>query len=518
MAKLSPKSMRRAAASSTLLLSTALGVLLSCTDLTETPKDALTPSNAFRSDAEVLAGVASVYAQLRQTIQSYYNISEISSGEMIVPTRGSDWYDNGVWLENYQQTWTANSGLGIGDINGVWNDMFSGIARANLMIAVINSAGGASKDTSLAELRTLRAWYYYVLQDFFGGVPLVTTTEVKQYARASRDSVFKFVESELKASVPFLPAKWPDAFSGRVTKGAANAILASLYLNAQVFDGNVTTAGLTKGTARWQDAITAADAVINSGQYSLATDWKSNFSTDNHSSPENVFYIQHTAQPGLGMSLQMRSLHYNQTGVNGGPWNGFATTAEVYRRWDSADPRRSMWLVGPQKSFDTGQPTTDRQGNPLIFVDTIGNITWAAENEGARPLKFPVLPGAPSGDAFPNNYPIFRLAEMYLIKAEAQNELGQTAAAIGNVNIVRRRVGLPDLPAGLSQADLRARIFSERQFELAAEGKYRQDAIRAGTYVNARQFKPSKEPYKVLMPIPATQINTNPLLTQNPGY
>src|SRR3569833_90429 len=100
MAKLLPKSMRRAAATSTLELGAALGEVLSCTDLTETPKDALTPNNAFRSDAEVLAGVASVYAQLRQTIQNYYNISEISSGEFIVPTRGSDWYDNGMWLED----------------------------------------------------------------------------------------------------------------------------------------------------------------------------------------------------------------------------------------------------------------------------------------------------------------------------------------------------------------------------------------------------------------------------------
>ncbi|WP_025415065.1 RagB/SusD family nutrient uptake outer membrane protein [Gemmatirosa kalamazoonensis] len=509
--------MRRAATSTLLLLVPAVGAL-SCTDLTVTPKDALTPSNAFRSDAEVLAGVASVYAQLRQTVENYYNISEISSGEMIVPTRGSDWYDNGVWVEEYQQGWTANSALGIGDINGVWNAMFSGIARANLMIDVINTAGGASKDTTLAELRTLRAWYYYVLQDFFGGVPLVTSTEVKQYPRSSRDEIFKFIESELKASAANLPTKWPDAFSGRVTKGAANAILASLYLNAQVYDGNVTAAGLTKGTARWQDAISAANAVINSGVYSLATDWKSNFSTDNHNSPENIFYVQHTAQPGLGMSLQMRSLHYNQTGVNGGPWNGFSTTAEVYRRWDAADPRRSMWLVGPQRSFDTGQPTTDRQGNPLIFTDTIGNITAANENEGVRPYKFPVLSSAPSGDAFPNNYPIYRLAEMYLIRAEAQNELGQTAAAIADVNIVRRRVGLAALNTGMSQADARTAIFAERQFELAAEGKYRQDAIRAGVYTAARQFKTAKEPYKILMPIPATQIQTNPLLTQNPGY
>jgi hypothetical protein len=88
----------------TALLATALGVVQGCTDLTETPKDALTPDNAFKNDAEILAGSASVYAQLRQTQWGYYNLSEISSDEQIVPTRGTDWFDNGRWLEIYKQT------------------------------------------------------------------------------------------------------------------------------------------------------------------------------------------------------------------------------------------------------------------------------------------------------------------------------------------------------------------------------------------------------------------------------
>jgi hypothetical protein len=485
------------------------------------PQDALTPNNAFKNEPEVLAGVASVYAQLRSMMDDRFNLSEVSSDEVIVPTRGQDWYDNGRWLEIYKQTWTPNSGAALGDMNGAWNNLFSGVARANLMIDVITQAGGPTAEVTLAELRTLRAWYYYNLMDMFGGVPLVTTTKVEATAKVSRDSLFRFIESELKAAAGVLPASRPASEAGRVTSGAANAILASLYLNAQVYTGNVTASGLAKGAARWQDAINAADAVINSGQYILEPNWKKNFAPDNHDSRENIFYIANTdAQPGLGMNFPHRTLHYNQLVTDGGPWNGFATIADTYNTFDPADARRNMFLVGQQYSFDTNLPVKDRAGNNLVFSITIGNETQAAENEGPRFNKFPPKPGVPNANSEPNNFPFFRLAEMYLIKAEALNELGQTAAAIGQVNIIRQRQFTPPSPlsTGMSQAAARDAIFKERLFELAFEGKRRSDMIRAGTYVNARQYKTAAAPYKVLFPIPQTQISSNPLLTQNPGY
>jgi hypothetical protein len=510
------KSIRRAGLRA-LLLAPILALVPACTDLTEVPNDALTPDNAFRSEDEILAGIASVYAALRDPMWGYYNLSEITTDEMVVPTRGSDWYDNGRWLEIYRQTWTAGSGSALDDMNGIWNALFGGVARSNLMISVIEKAGGAQKDVTLAELRTLRAWFYYMLMDLFGGVPLVTTTEVAQNPRASRDSIFKFIEAELNAARTLLPDKRSATQYGRVTRGAANAILASLYLNAEVFTGTVTTAGLTKGQARWQQAIDAADRVINSGNYSLATDWKSNFSPTNESSPENIFVVVHTNLPGLGMSLPMRTLHYNHLSLT--PWNGFATIAETYNAFDPADKRRDMFLIGQQYSFNTGLPITDRAGNPLILSVDIANVEQAKENEGPRFNKFPPLPSAPAGDAMPNDFPWFRLAEMYLIKAEAQNELGQTPAALQLVNLVRARQFNPPKPlAGLSQSQLRAAILNERLFEFLAEAKRRQDLIRNGHFTDARRFKSQREAYRILFPVPATQIQANPLLTQNPGY
>ncbi|MEO8561346.1 MAG: RagB/SusD family nutrient uptake outer membrane protein [bacterium] len=514
------RSIGRMAAGVFLLCAPAPIIFSGCTNLTEVPPDALTPTNAFHTDAEVLAGVASVYATLRSTMDDRYNINEITTDEIIVPTRGSDWYDNGRWLEMFKHTWTSSSGSALSDMNGAWTNMFSGVARANLMIDVITKAGGSSSATTLAELRTLRAWYYYILMDNFGGVPLVTTTKVEATARVSRDSLFRFIESELNAARAVLPATRPADQAGRITKGAADAILASLYVNAQVFSGTVTAAGLTKGTARWQDAITAADRVINSGVYTLEPDWRKNFSPDNHDSKENIFVIANTdANPGLGMNFPMRTLHYSQLTVQGGPWNGFAAVAETYNAFDPADKRRQMFLVGPQTSFDTGLPVKDRGGNPLSFTIDILNEKAAAENEGARYNKFVPKPTVPDGSSQPNNFPFFRLAEMYLIKAEAMNELGQTAAALAQVNIIRERQFTPAKPlAGLSQADARDAIFKERWNEFTGEGKRRADMIRAGTFNNARRFKTADEPFKILFPIPQTQIATNQLLTQNAGY
>src|SRR5919202_6347888 len=211
----------------------------SCTKLTETPHDALTPENAFKTDAEVTAGVAGVYAQLRPVEWvGFITLEDLTTDVSIVPTRGSDWYDNGQWLDLHRQSWTANSAGALAFIGGAWNDIFNQVAKANLMIEVVNKANPANAARTLAELRTLRAWDYYMLQDMFGGVPLVTTTELKQYPRSKRQEVFAFIEKELLESRDALPDKWDASGYGRVTKGAANAILASLYLNAGVFNKN----------------------------------------------------------------------------------------------------------------------------------------------------------------------------------------------------------------------------------------------------------------------------------------
>ena len=123
-----------------LLLGPALMLVQGCTNLDENPPSAITPDNFYRNQGEVFSSLAGIYAQLRSTLNDYYNLSEISTDEMIVPTRGSDWYDGGVWLEMHHQTWTPVSSVGNGPGNGIWVVAFTGIARANALLIVPEEA------------------------------------------------------------------------------------------------------------------------------------------------------------------------------------------------------------------------------------------------------------------------------------------------------------------------------------------------------------------------------------------
>ena len=528
----------RAARKAALLIGApVLLSLQACTDLGETPISAITPEQFYQNEQEIIGGLASVYAQLRNTLWGYYNLSEISTDEMIVPTRGGDWFDNGRWLEIHRQAWSPTSGSALDDMNGTWNDIFTGIARANVLLGALPNVAVANKAVVEAEVRTLRAFYYYLLMDMFGGVPIVETSEIAQRPRNTRAEVFQFIESELQAARQTLPAQWPAESNGRLTRGAADAILASMYLNAEVFTGTVTASGLQRGPARWQDAVTVADRILNSGVYSLATNWHANFRHDNHLSPENILVVKHLNQTGLGFEMVYRPLHYN-SGAGGG-WNGFSTLAETYYAFDtlrietvqvpgtsrtanllvSRDIRHDIFLDGFARNVETGAAINDRSGTPLFFEPNIRDATQASEGEGVRIYKWPVDPNR-AGTHHSNDYAYFRLAEIYLIKAEALNELGQTAQAIQIVNMLRARVLEPDqpLPTSLNQASARQAIVRERLMELTAEAKRRQDLIRHGRYTQPWAFKEQREPYRILMPIPQTQIDANPMLEQNPGY
>lgn len=512
-------SLRRAGLLALLVAAPLAFSVQACTDLTENPQSAITPDQFYRTDVEVVGGLASVYAKMRSTVDAYYNLSEISTDEMVVPTRGQDWYDNGKWLELHRQTWGASSALGLDDINSAYNELSIGVARANVVLGAIEGASIANKPAIQAELRVLRAFYYYQLMDLFGGMPIVTTTDIAGRPRASRAELFAFIETELKAARPNIPVTRPATEYGRVTRGAVDAILAEMYLNAQVFTGTVTAAGLTKGTARWQDAANFADSVLNSSagyQMQSGANWRKNFTADNNTSKENIWGVNFIAATDLGLNFAMRVLHYNQYD-SPTPWNGFSTLAETYRAFDNADVRKAIFLEGPQVNQVTGQPANDRAGNPLVFTDSILNVTAAGEGEGPRILKWPVDPGHVAQNNG-NDFAWFRLAEMYLIKAEALNELGQTAAAVPLINIVHTRSNPTPVAAATQQA-VRDAILKERLLEFTGEGKRRQDLIRMGKFTAPFAYKlNTTEPFRILFPIPATQIQSNPQLTQNPGY
>ncbi|HET9709240.1 MAG TPA: RagB/SusD family nutrient uptake outer membrane protein, partial [Gemmatimonadales bacterium] len=504
-----------------------------CTNLDESPPSLITPGNFFRTDQEVLAGLAGVYAQLRAFAPEggIYDVSEITTDEDVVPTRGQDWYDNGQWIDLHNMTWTPTSAATANFFNGVWNNPYQGVANANLFIASIKNSNVANKAAIVAEARTLRAYFYYVLMDYFGGVPIDTTTDVTLTPRNTRREVFDFIEKELIAARADLPATRPQSENGRITQGAADAILANMYLNAGVFTKDGAAGGIsgnsynscagiavTGGDACAQ-AIAVADRILTSGNYRLADSFPQNFRADNNTSPENIFVVKFIAADGLGMDYVMSILHYSQ--FNPSPWNGFATLAQTYAAFDPADKRRQVFLIGPQVNVLTGAPVNDRAGNPLVFTESIPDIHSATEGQGPRIYKWPADP-AHIAQNNGNDFALFRLGEIYLIKAEAELESGNAALALTLLNQLRARTA--PVAAPLAVAD-RPTILNERLFELVGEGKRRQDLIRFGGYTGRDDTasgiaggKVSASADHVLMPIPQTQIDANPKLTQNPGY
>ena len=513
--------------------------LQGCTDLNETPPSLISTSNFFTNEAEVLAALAGVYAQLRTTAPeggsgSLYRVNEVSSDEVVVPIRGPDWNDNGQWIELHNMTWTAASIATKNFFNNVWNDPYAGIARANLFLSAVQNTTFANKASIVAEVRALRAFYYYLLMDFFGGVPIVTTTELGKHPRNTRREVFDFVEKELIAARDSgLPATRPVEDNGRFTQGGVDAILANMYLNAGVFTKEGAGSGGINATAYnsctgvtvsgGQDACLAADSaatrLLNSPYYQLAGSFPQNFRADNYKSPENILVVKFIAADQLGLHYAMAILHYHQYAPLT-PWNGFAIQAQSYRAFDSTDKRRQVVLIGRQRDVLTGALVDDRLGDSLVFTVTIDSIRKAKEFEGGRIYKWPVDPKHVAENSG-NDFAWFRLGEMYLIKAEVEHVLGNDATALTWLNALRARRDAVAPPLAAMSDSV---ILRERLFELLGESKRRQDLIRFGAYTNRVDDpslaggKQARSDYYVLMPVPQSQIDANPMLCQNPGY
>ncbi|HVZ55772.1 MAG TPA: RagB/SusD family nutrient uptake outer membrane protein [Chitinophagaceae bacterium] len=492
-------------------------VAVSCTKLDQKVYSVAQAENFWQTPEQVAAGLAPAYQALTNIPDGDVDqLNDISGGAVIVPTRGNDWYDNGSW----QAIWTHNWKADLGNINGAWSAIFNGIGKANFTLSVVNalSTKPANIDAINAELKVLRAYYYYLAMDMFGQVPIVTdfnTDPSTVKNDKSRSEIFNFIESELKANIDALPTDVNAATYGRLTKWAGYMILAKLYLNAQVYTG----------TPRWADCIAACDVVINSGKYSLSSNYFDNFIVKNDNSTENIFVVPFDKVYIGNMNWEMQTLHYQHNlkyNLSGQPWNGFCSTADYYDQFDDADRRKQMFLVGQQ--FDAqGNPIKDAQtGLPLKiskYVNELSNPADSFRLAGARNVKYQPEAGTAGNQS--NDMVLFRLADAYLMKAEAELRSSTNLSdAVSNVNLIRERA-YGDATHDWTLADLTLEnLYHERSREMAWEGWARQDAIRFGHFGDARF--PGKnadaDAHLQIFPIPAPQISSNPNLQQNPGY
>jgi hypothetical protein len=492
----------------------------SCTDLEENLYDTVTNENFLRTEEEFIAALGSAYTSLYPLMNhgSYFSVQETSSDEAMIPTRGADWGDGGQWVNAHRHDLKP----GDPNINNAWNFMYGGINTANRLIfqfTSLKTAGSVDAelaDKFIAELRGLRALYYYWLMDTFGNVPIVTRFDVEEGflpATEPRANVFSFVEQELLEIAPLLEKKNDGTTYGRVTYYVVQAILAKMYLNAEVYTG----------TAQWAKAAAAADEIINSNLFRIEGNYRANFITQNQTSREFILAVPYDKVFAQGFNLAQMTLHYGSQAtyeLREQPWNGYCSLQEFYEKHAADDVRRVNFIVGPQFAsdgvtpiIDAGAEATDPDGPQVNFTPEVNeHFPGALRQAGARIGKFEFEKGATAN--LSNDFPIFRYADILLTKAEALWRLNAgDAEALSLVNQIRARASQPDF-GSLTAADL----LDERGREMFYEGVRRQDLIRFGQYETPTQFMPGSDPTKRLWPIPSPQINVNPNLDQNPGY
>ena len=495
-----------------LLATSIIGLSVSCTDLEEEIFDQLTVENFPRSEADYAAALGAAYTGLYPfgNNNNVWGLQEISSDEVVVPTRGTDWGDGGQWRQIHNHEFTVENPL----INGGWTFCFGGVATCNRLIFQFEQLGTPGTEIAISELRALRALYYLWLIDLYGNVPIV-----EDFAGAdpnpsnnSRAEVFSFIESELSDDVlANLSQESGGAAYSKVNYWTAKMILAKLYLNAEVYTG----------TPRYDEAEEIIDEIINSGNYSLAGDYFSMFSANNEGSPETIFAIPYDEIFAPGFNLPMMTLHYGSQAtynLTQQPWNGFCSLQEFYESYDDNDVRKSVnFIEGPQFTsgnapvIDDSAEAEDPDGPQVNFTPNIDALDDALRQQGVRIGKYEFELGAT--DNLNNDFPIFRYTDVLLMKAEVALRRGDQATALNMTNMVRARAGAEEYEV-LTLDELLA----ERGREMFVEAHRRTDLIRFGAFDDPWWEKGATQDFKSLFPIPAQQLNANSNLQQNEGY
>lgn len=450
-------------------------------------------------------------------IGAYWNICEASTDEVVVPTRGGDWGDGNKWKDLHLHEWTENHG----EINGAWEWGYGGISTCNQILYTLEQAPQfKAKGRLMAEVSTMRAFYYFCMMDAFGNIPIAAkiptedpTPETKPVAE-----VFAFIETELKAAIDSLSEDVSVATYGLPTKWAAWSMLAKLYLNAGVYTN----------TSRWDDAIAACGKVVASGKYDITNNFTIIFSPDNGpGNKEVIFAVPFDAQKATGMDFQMRTLHYASRAtflIPSNPYNGFCTLEDFYKSFaDPNDQRNKMWLAGPQKDA-AGAPLMSDGKQVVLTPEIKFNVanpnnpfdvggSFEGKGMGARSIKY--YPDKNSnGGSGNNDYAFLRYADVLLMEAEAKaRKANVPAMALPAVNAIRTQRGAGPL-AILTWDDLLA----ERGREMAWEGWRRNDLVRFGKWEGKWGIKTDADVQKRIFPIPRKQLDLNPKLVQNKGY
>ena len=534
--------------------------MTSCLD--EHPKDQLDEDAIYGSASDIyINAVASLYNYIgganesegiQGTCRGIYDYNTLTTDEAMIPIRGGDWY------AMYQHRWSADDQ----SLYDTWKYLYKVIVLANKSLDIISNKSAllsaAQQEEYRAEIRAIRAMFYYYAMDMFGRVPLVLSSAEQLHSslfqgQTDRSSIFQFVFQELQQVLPSLPDQHSNKegnYYGRITQPVVNFLLAKLALNAEIymyddwtqgyasrpkgsdihFSVPASDASLRNGDKvdcrklnAWETCIYYCDKLAEEG-YVLESDDSFNFSTHNETSKENIFTIPmdkniYTNQ----FHYLFRSYHYTHGGVLGwGSENGTCATistmkANHYGEADE-DARCKMNFVAGVVKVDGHELLMDN-GKPLEYqpFEVAQNLTNSkfVKTAGARMAKYEVdRTSYMDGKLQSNDIVLFRYADALLMKAEAKVRNGENGDE--ELNRIRARVGMPYRKATLDN------ILEERLLELVWEGWRRQDLIRFGKFTGAYDLRTplqgESSGYTSVFPIPQKCIDLNSELIQNKGY
>ncbi|MVN20414.1 RagB/SusD family nutrient uptake outer membrane protein [Mucilaginibacter arboris] len=464
--------------------------------------------NYFTSVANANAAVNAAYVPLTFTdafANEIWVLGDVASDDAVKGGLPGDQAD----IDNIDKfnILTSNSA-----VEAVWGRYYDGVSKANFVLSGLTPANTAIPDATKATLngqaKFLRAYYYFMLTNSYGDIPLrltVATADNLQAPAVPQAQIYAQIEKDCTDAAAALPLSWTGADLGRATKGAALTLLAKTYL----FEGKYAMAAQT------------AQQVEALGIYNLTAKFTDNFTASTKNNTEAIFSIWHTAglSPKQGNAL-------NQAFAPRGPLNGYGFFQPTQSLVDNFE-KNPAGVVDPRLDYTVG-----RAGHP--YFDSPFDPSWTATGYVTKKQIQPLseIPAATKGDGN-LNVEALRFADLLLIEAEALNEAGNSAAALAPLNKIRKRAresylydntltGFGTVPAGLlpditttSQAQLRDIIRRERRSELALEFGRFFDIIRYGsTYAMAAlrdqpnfNFTTNK-----FFPIPQSERSTNKLL------
>ena len=450
-----------------LLLVTALTP--SCKKLIEIPANpptAIAEAQQFADSASAMTAVAGVYSYTPFVKGFMFN----DAYQTVCTGLSSDELSTTITYDAYLPQFYSYGVTNLNTyVNTLWANPYTGIYPVNAILSNVtasNTLSATFKTQINGEMKCLRAFYYFNLVNLFGGVPIITSTDYKTNAvvpRASADSVYNQILSDLADAQKALPATYPSSGHLRPNLYTVLSLLAKVQLYRQ----------------QWQAAYDAANTVIGSGVYSLETD-PNNVFLDGSS--EAIWQIPATNLNDVTQEART-FIPYSS-----GTIPGYLLTSFLQNAFEPGDLRFQSWVK-------------DYKVNGKDFYG---------------PYKYKnVSPASPTTE----DYMLFRLAELYLIRAEAAAQLGNTVGALADLNQVRSRAGITPSTAS-SQTDILTAIMHERQVELFTEWSNRWFDLKrtgtAGTVLGAE--KTGWKDYQALYPVSKTQLQFNPALTQNPGY